>query len=138
MAVQAFPAPAVRVGARRQQYRECRLWQRAMQRSSSSASWHFPGNWTTVIGASRDGPVHYRAMTSRPSLDDSFVAKLLAFVLSVIAGSVDIIGFLGLDGLFTAHITGNLVILAARFLADGPAPVAQLISVPVFIVALVM
>jgi uncharacterized membrane protein YoaK (UPF0700 family) len=30
-------------------------------------------------------------------------------VLSVIAGATDIIGFLGLNGLFTAHITGNLV-----------------------------
>lgn len=76
-------------------------------------------------------------MTFSPSLDGSFVAKLLSFGPSVIAGSVDIIGFLGLDGLFTAHITGNLVILAARFLAGGLAPVAQLISVPVFIVALV-
>jgi uncharacterized membrane protein YoaK (UPF0700 family) len=34
-------------------------------------------------------------------------------VLSLIAGSVDVIGFLGLDGLFTAHITGNLVAVAA-------------------------
>jgi len=73
-----------------------------------------------------------------PSVDDSFATKLLPFVLSVIAGCADIIAFLGLDGLFTAHITGNLVILAARFLAGGPAPVAQLISVPVFIVALVL
>jgi uncharacterized membrane protein YoaK (UPF0700 family) len=39
---------------------------------------------------------------------------MLPFVLSVIAGSTDIIGFLGLNGLFTAHITGNIVVLAAR------------------------
>jgi uncharacterized membrane protein YoaK (UPF0700 family) len=78
------------------------------------------------------------AAASPPSIDYSFLTKLLAFVLSVIAGSTDIIGFLGLDGLFTAHITGNLVILAARFFGGGPAPVAHLISVPVFIVAVLL
>jgi uncharacterized membrane protein YoaK (UPF0700 family) len=61
---------------------------------------------------------------------------LLPFVLSVIAGSVDVIGFLGLGGLFTAHITGNLVILAAHMAGGGDAPIALLLSVPVFILAL--
>jgi uncharacterized membrane protein YoaK (UPF0700 family) len=63
---------------------------------------------------------------------------LLPFVLSVIAGSVDIIGFLGLGGLFTAHVTGNLAILAAHIVSGGDAPVALLLSVPVFMVALGM
>jgi uncharacterized membrane protein YoaK (UPF0700 family) len=56
-------------------------------------------------------------------------------VLSVIAGSADIIGFLGLGGLFTAHITGNLAILAAHVASGGTAQLAQILSVPVFIVA---
>jgi uncharacterized membrane protein YoaK (UPF0700 family) len=68
-----------------------------------------------------------------PSVDDSRATKLLPFVLSVTAGSVDVVGFLGLGGLFTAHVTGNLVILAARLVAGQPAPVAHLISVPVFV-----
>jgi uncharacterized membrane protein YoaK (UPF0700 family) len=63
---------------------------------------------------------------------------LLPFVLSVTAGSVDIIGFLGLGGLFTAHITGNLVVLAARLVAGDHAPLAYLIAVPVFMVALAL
>ena len=33
--------------------------------------------------------------------------KVLPFVLSMIAGSVDVIGFLELGGLFIAHITGQ-------------------------------
>jgi uncharacterized membrane protein YoaK (UPF0700 family) len=63
-------------------------------------------------------------------------AKLLPIVLAVIAGSVDAISFLGLGGLFTAHVTGNLVILAAHLVSGGEAAVAPLLSVPVFVAAL--
>src|SRR5712664_512405 len=65
----------------------------------------------------------------------SLGTEWLPGVLSVIAGSADIIGFLGLGGLFTAHITGNLAILAAHVASGGTAQVAQILSVPVFIVA---
>jgi uncharacterized membrane protein YoaK (UPF0700 family) len=71
------------------------------------------------------------------SVSDRLGTKLLTFVLSVIAGSVDVIGFLGLGALFIAHVTGNLVILAARAAAGEHAPAAHLLSVPVFIIALV-
>jgi uncharacterized membrane protein YoaK (UPF0700 family) len=73
---------------------------------------------------------------STPSVDSSLSTKLLPTVLSVIAGSADAIGFLGLGGLFTAHVTGNLVILAAHLVSGGAAPVAPMLSVPVFMVAL--
>jgi uncharacterized membrane protein YoaK (UPF0700 family) len=62
--------------------------------------------------------------------------RVLPFMLSVIAGSTDIIGFLGLNGLFTAHITGNIVVLAAHIVAGDPAVVSYLLSVPVFMVVL--
>ena len=71
------------------------------------------------------------------SVGDALGTKLLTFVLSVIAGSVDVIGFLGLGALFIAHVTGNLVILAARAAAGEHAPAAHLLSVPVFIIVLV-
>jgi uncharacterized membrane protein YoaK (UPF0700 family) len=71
-----------------------------------------------------------------PSVDSSLGTKLLPTVLSVVAGSTDAIGFLGLGGLFTAHVTGNLVILAAHIVAGGEARVAPMLSVPVFIAAL--
>jgi uncharacterized membrane protein YoaK (UPF0700 family) len=73
-----------------------------------------------------------------PSVDVSLAAKLLPFVLSVIAGNVDIIGFLGLGGLFIAHITGNIVVLAARLVASDQAPLAHLIAVPVFVATLAL
>ena len=72
------------------------------------------------------------------SAEDSVCAKVLPFVLSVAAGSVDIIGFLGLNGLFTAHVTGNAVVLAAKFVARDEAPLAFLISVPVFVAVLAL
>src|SRR5207253_7413772 len=62
------------------------------------------------------------------------VARTLPFVLSVIAGTTDVIGFLGLNGLFTAHITGNLVLLCARIVGTGDAQLAPVLSIPVFIV----
>jgi uncharacterized membrane protein YoaK (UPF0700 family) len=60
--------------------------------------------------------------------------QALVILLSFIAGSTDIIGFLGLNGLFTAHITGNLVILATRIVTGAGNQVAAMLSVPVFIV----
>jgi uncharacterized membrane protein YoaK (UPF0700 family) len=61
---------------------------------------------------------------------------LLTAVLSVTAGAVDAIGFLALGGLFTAHITGNVVILAAHYATGGFSEVGPLLAVPVFIVVL--
>jgi uncharacterized membrane protein YoaK (UPF0700 family) len=71
-----------------------------------------------------------------PSIESSLGTRLLPTVLSIIAGSVDAIGFLGLGGLFTAHVTGNLVILAAHLVRGSGAPVAPMLSVPVFVAAL--
>jgi uncharacterized membrane protein YoaK (UPF0700 family) len=63
-------------------------------------------------------------------------ARMLPAVLSVIAGSVDAISFLGLGGLFTAHVTGNLVVLVAHLATGNRAPLANVLSVPVFVAAL--
>jgi uncharacterized membrane protein YoaK (UPF0700 family) len=71
-----------------------------------------------------------------PSVDQSPAMRLLPVVLSLVAGSCDIISFISIGGLFTAHITGNLVVLAARIVGGASAPLSFMISVPVFIVAL--
>jgi uncharacterized membrane protein YoaK (UPF0700 family) len=76
------------------------------------------------------------AAASPPSVDGSRAASLLLFVLSVVAGATDVIGFLLLGGLFTAHITGNLVMLAAHVVTGGDTSLAAMLSVPVFMVVL--
>jgi uncharacterized membrane protein YoaK (UPF0700 family) len=72
--------------------------------------------------------------TVSPEADLS--SRALPFVLSVIAGSTDIIGFLGLNGLFTAHITGNIVVLAAHVVTGDPTVFSYILSVPVFMLVL--
>lgn len=62
----------------------------------------------------------------------------LLLLLSATAGATDAIGFLSLGGLFTAHITGNIVVLASHVVTHGMASVAELSSVPVFMVALAL
>jgi uncharacterized membrane protein YoaK (UPF0700 family) len=79
--------------------------------------------------------------TSSRLLDTASAAPDLAnwalpFVLSLIAGSTDTIGFLGLNGLFTAHITGNLAVLAAHIVAGDPTIFSYVLSVPVFMMML--
>ena len=61
---------------------------------------------------------------------------LLPTVLSAIAGAVDVIGFLALGGLFTAHITGNLVILTVHYVTGRFSQIGPLLSVPVFVTVL--
>jgi len=56
-------------------------------------------------------------------------------LLSVIAGMVDLTGFFMLGNIFTAHITGNLVLVAAVAVRGGPLNPAQALAIPVFMLA---
>jgi len=58
---------------------------------------------------------------------------LLPAVLSTTAGAVDVVGFLALGGLFTAHITGNVVVAAVHYLTGGFSKVGPLVALPVFV-----
>jgi len=57
-------------------------------------------------------------------------------VLSVIAGMVDLTGFFTLGHIFTAHVTGNLVVVAAAAVHAGPFNLMQALAIPVFMLAL--
>jgi uncharacterized membrane protein YoaK (UPF0700 family) len=77
-----------------------------------------------------------KSSPSKSALISDHVVWLLPVVLSTTAGAVDVIGFLTLGGLFTAHITGNLVIVVAHYLTGRFGEIGPLLSVPVFITVL--
>jgi len=61
-----------------------------------------------------------------------------AALLSFNGGFVDTAGFLGLQGLFTAHVTGNFVTLAAALVLGTHGVIAKLIALPEFIVVVAL
>src|SRR5436309_6623909 len=60
-------------------------------------------------------------------------AVTVPLTLSLIAGMVDVTSFLLLDGLFAAHVTGNVVVLAADVATGQPVRPAVVLAVFVFI-----
>jgi uncharacterized membrane protein YoaK (UPF0700 family) len=61
--------------------------------------------------------------------------RWLPTLLSVIAGMVDLTGFLTLGNLFTAHITGNLVVVGALVVRGGRINPGQVLAIPAFMIA---
>jgi uncharacterized membrane protein YoaK (UPF0700 family) len=56
-------------------------------------------------------------------------------LLSFVAAFVDTCGFIGLFGLFKAHVTGNFVLLGAELVNHRSDLGAKLLSFPVFLIA---
>ncbi len=81
------------------------------------------------------GATHPRPHPSNDASVPSQFEKWLPTLLSVIAGIVDLTGFLSLGNLFTAHITGNLVVVGALVVRRGPINPAQVLAIPAFILA---
>jgi uncharacterized membrane protein YoaK (UPF0700 family) len=59
-------------------------------------------------------------------------------VLSLNAGYVDTAGFLALQGLFTAHVTGNFVTLGASLVLGTSGALAKLAALPVFCLLVIL
>lgn len=66
-------------------------------------------------------------------------ASALNIALSFLAGYVDAVGFMALFGLFTAHITGNLVLLGAELATpEHTFPLLKILAFPAFIVGVAL
>jgi uncharacterized membrane protein YoaK (UPF0700 family) len=61
----------------------------------------------------------------------------LPTLLSLNGGYVDTAGFLALQGLFTAHVTGNFVTLGASLALGTSGALAKLLALPVFCVVVI-
>ena len=68
--------------------------------------------------------------TAMPARSEQWLSTLL----SLIAGMVDVIGFLSL-GIFTAHVTGNIVVIGALAVRHNRVNPAQILAIPAFILA---
>lgn len=60
--------------------------------------------------------------------------KYLAPAMSFNGGYVDTVGFIALQGLFTAHVTGNFVTLGVSIVHGTSGALGKLLALPVFIV----
>ena len=62
----------------------------------------------------------------------------IAVLLSFTAGFVDTASFLGLEGLFTAHVTGNFVTLGATLVYGTHGVLAKLLALPEFVLVVAL
>ncbi len=65
---------------------------------------------------------------------DTLIGVGLAFV----AGFVDAGAFIALTGVFTAHVTGNFVLIGAELVSTSSGIVAKLLALPVFVLAVAL
>lgn len=62
----------------------------------------------------------------------------IAALLSFNGGFVDTAGFLGLAGLFTAHVTGNFVTLGAALVLGSHGIIGKILALPVFVMSIAL
>ena len=68
-----------------------------------------------------------------PALADGDAA--IGVGLAFVAGFVDAAAFIALTGLFTAHVTGNFVLIGAELVSTSTGVLAKLLALPTFILA---
>ena len=76
-------------------------------------------------------PASSAAIAPRRIQQDELVGTGLAFV----AGFVDAAAFIALSGLFTAHVTGNFVLMGAELVSSSKGVIAKLCALPAFVAA---
>jgi len=66
------------------------------------------------------------------------IISVLLLLLSFNGGYVDTAGFLALQGLFTAHVTGNFVTLGASLALGTTGALAKILALPVFCATIIL
>ena len=61
-------------------------------------------------------------------------SSFIAFIMSAISGFSDVFCFIALQHLFTAHITGNIVLIITYAIDKTPGLVSRALAIPVFII----
>src|SRR6201994_3766930 len=79
-----------------------------------------------------------RSRASVTAMNRESLRSFVPLLLSLNAGYVDTAGFLALQGLFTAHVTGNFVTLGASLVLGTSGAVAKLLALPVFCLVIVL
>ena len=72
-----------------------------------------------------------RVVTVQPTADPRILPVALAFT----AGFVDTLGFVALFSFFTAHVTGNFVVLGSALTLPLHGLIAKALALPIFIIA---
>ncbi|MFC4521112.1 YoaK family protein [Cupriavidus pinatubonensis] len=71
----------------------------------------------------------------RPDLAASAPGPATGCILAFIAGYVDVVGFVSLFGLFTAHVTGNFIMIGVDVTGNEAGLLAKLLALPAFVLA---
>ncbi|MPW23133.1 DUF1275 domain-containing protein [Paraburkholderia sp. CNPSo 3157] len=82
----------------------------------------------------QQGPVSADARLAAPLLDHVLGEDAW---LATIAGYVDTLGFVALFGLFTAHVTGNFILIGSAFAGAGTGLVLKWLAFPAFVAGIV-
>jgi uncharacterized membrane protein YoaK (UPF0700 family) len=69
---------------------------------------------------------------------DAAPRPVIAVLLAFTAGYVDTIGFVGLFGLFTSHVTGNFVVMGAMIAHPSKGLIAKVLALPVFMLSVAL
>lgn len=89
-------------------------------------------------------PRHIPSPTEAATLARSWVSHFskptaIGMTLAFVAGYIDVVGFIALFGLFTAHVTGNFVMIGVQLVASTHVGVlAKLLALPVFVIFVAM
>jgi len=91
---------------------------------------------TMANGCSREAQERCMTTTTKaPAVAATNSAIIQGAVLALVAGYVDVVGFVALFGLFTAHVTGNFVMIGVQLVQSSHGILAKLLALPVFMLS---